>query len=101
MIETDGPQASLLNDLTSHGNFILPAELIENGHDFNKEPIGTGPYKLVEWRKGESVIFEAFDEYFKGEAPIRHVIWKVIPEGSSRTRRCPVPTRWRPAPSSR
>ena len=84
-IETDGPQASLLNDLTSHGNFILPAELIENGHDFNKEPIGTGPYKLVEWRKGESVTFEAFDEYFKGEAPIRHVIWKVIPEGSSRT----------------
>lgn len=84
-IITDGPQASLLGDLAHHGNFILPAELIESGHDFNKEPIGTGPYKFVEWNKGESVVFEAFEDYFKGEAPIKNVIWKIIPEGSSRT----------------
>ncbi len=82
---TDGPQAGLLTDLTHHGNFILPADLIESGHDFNKEPIGTGPYKLVEWAKGESFTFEAFDDYFGGKAPIENVIWKVIPEGSSRT----------------
>ena len=72
-IITDGPQASLLNDLTSHGNFILPADLIESGHDFNKEPIGTGPYKFVEWNKGESVVFEAFEDYFKGEPAIKNV----------------------------
>ena len=84
-IITDGPQASLLNDLTSHGNFILPADLIESGHDFNKEPIGTGPYKFVEWNKGESVVFEAFEDYFKGEPAIKNVTWKIIPEGSSRT----------------
>ena len=84
-ILTDGPQSALLNDLTSHGNFILPADLIESGHDFNKEPIGTGPYVLKAWNKGESVEFEAFADYFKGEAPIKNVIWKIIPEGSSRT----------------
>lgn len=84
-IITDGPQAGLLNDLTSHGNFILPADLIESGHDFNKEPIGTGPYVLKAWNKGESVEFEAFTDYFKGEAPIKNIIWKIIPEGSSRT----------------
>ena len=49
-ITTDGPQSGLLYDLCHHGNAILPAELIANGHDFNKEPIGTGPYKLVEWK---------------------------------------------------
>ena len=84
-ITTDGPQAGLLNDLANHGNFILPAELIESGHDFNKEPIGTGPYMLKAWNKGESVEFEAFPDYFKGEAPIKNIIWKIIPEGSSRT----------------
>ena len=47
-IITDGPQSGLLSDLTHHGNCILPKELIESGHDFNKEPIGSGPYKLVE-----------------------------------------------------
>ena len=84
-IITDGPQSGLLSDLTHHGNCILPKELIESGHDFNKEPVGSGPYKLVEWAKGESLTFEAFDEYFGEKAPIKTVIWKVIPEGSSRT----------------
>lgn len=54
-ITTDGPQSGLLSDLCHHGNFILPADLIASGHDFNKEPIGTGPYKLVAWNKGESI----------------------------------------------
>ena len=82
---TDGPQSGLLADLCHHGNAILPADLIESGHDFNAEPIGTGPYKLVKWNTGESLEFEAFEDYFKGAAPIKHVIWKIIPEGSSRT----------------
>ena len=84
-ITTDGPQSGLLADLTHHGNYILPANLIESGHDFNSEPIGTGPYKLVAWNKGESLEFEAFEDYFDGAAPIKHVTWRVIPEGSSRT----------------
>lgn len=84
-IVTDGPQAGLLSDLCHHGNYILPANLIESGHDFNKEPIGTGPYKMVAWNKGENLEFEANPDYFKGEPAIKKVIWKIIPEGSSRT----------------
>ena len=84
-ITTDGPQSGLLSDLCHHGNAILPAELIESGHDFNKEPIGTGPYKVVAWNKGESVELEAFEDYWDGAPAIKHVIWKIIPEGSSRT----------------
>ena len=84
-ITTDGPQSGLLTDLCHHGNAILPAELIESGHDFNKEPIGTGPYKVVAWNKGESIELEAFEDYWGGAPAIKHVIWKIIPEGSSRT----------------
>ena len=84
-ITTDGPQSGLLSDLTHHGNFILPADLIESGHDFNEEPIGTGPYKLTAWNRGESLEFEAFDDYFGGAPAIKHITWKIIPEGSSRT----------------
>ncbi len=84
-ITTPEPNSGLLSDLGHHGNAILPKKLIESGHDFNKEPIGSGPYVLKEWAKGESLTFEAFPDYFGGEAPIKTVIWKVIPEGSSRT----------------
>ena len=84
-ITTDGPQSGLLSDLCHHGNAILPADLIESGHDFNKEPIGTGPYKFVKWNKGESIELEAFEDYWGGAPAIKHVTWKIIPEGSSRT----------------
>lgn len=48
-------------------------------------PIGTGPYKFVSWTRGDQVEFEAFEDYYLGEPSIKHVIWKIIPEGSSRT----------------
>ncbi len=85
VITTDGPDAVLLDNLCSHGNSIVPKALIDQGHDFGKEPIGTGPYKLVKWTRGDSLEFEAFDEYFGGAPAIKHMIWKVIPEGSART----------------
>ncbi|MCP5153380.1 MAG: ABC transporter substrate-binding protein [Ectothiorhodospiraceae bacterium] len=53
---------------------------------------GTGPFKLVEWRKGDSVIMERFDGYYGGAADIApvgkacvdRVIFKIIPENASR-----------------
>ena len=84
-ITTDGPDAMLLDNLCHHGNSIVPKKLIDEGHDFNTEPIGTGPYKLVEWNRGDSLVFEAFEDYFGGAPAIKHMTWKIIPEGSSRT----------------
>ena len=84
-IKTDGPDAMLLNNLCHHGNAIVPKSLIDSGHDFNSDPIGSGPYKLVEWKRGDSLEFEAFEDYYKGAPKIKNMTWKIIPEGSSRT----------------
>ena len=84
-IKTDGPDAMVLLNLCHHGNAIVPKKLIDEGHDFNTEPIGTGPYKLVEWKRGDSLTFEAFEDFYKGAPKIKNMTWKIIPEGSSRT----------------
>ncbi|RHO53960.1 ABC transporter substrate-binding protein [Ruminococcaceae bacterium AM07-15] len=84
-IKTDGPDAMVLLNLCHHGNAIVPKKLIDEGHDFNTDPIGTGPYKLVEWKRGDSLEFEAFEDFYKGAPKIKNMTWKIIPEGSSRT----------------
>ncbi len=84
-IKTDGPDAMVLSNLCHHGNAIVPKKLIDEGHDFNESPIGAGPYKLVEWKRGDSIEFEAFEDFFLGAPKIKHMTWKIIPEGSSRT----------------
>lgn len=53
---------------------------------------GTGPFKLVEWRKGDAIIMERFDDYYGGAtdippvgpACVDRVIFKIIPESASR-----------------
>jgi peptide/nickel transport system substrate-binding protein len=54
---------------------------------------GTGPFRLVEWRKGDAIIMERFDDYYGGspdiepvgQACVDRVIFKIIPESTSST----------------
>lgn len=86
-IVTASPNPNLLYDLAYHFNCILPHSLIESGNDFSANPIGTGPYKLVSWDKGNAITFEANADYFDGDrAPsIKNLVFSIIPEGTTRT----------------
>ena len=84
-INTKVPDAALMFNLAQHANAIVPKALIDSGNNFGENPIGAGPYKFVSWTRGDQLEFEAFDEYYLGAPSIKHVIWKIIPEGSSRT----------------
>lgn len=41
---------------------------------------GTGPYRFVEWRKGDRLTMEAFPEHWRGRAKVDRAIFRVIPE---------------------
>lgn len=45
---------------------------------------GTGPFKLVEWRKGDSITMEKFPGYWRGSPKIDRLVYKVMPENASR-----------------
>jgi peptide/nickel transport system substrate-binding protein len=63
---------------------IVPKHLLE-GKDlstdaFNQKPIGSGPYRLVSFTPGQSIVLEAVPDFYRGAAKIRRVIFKVVPD---------------------
>ena len=46
-------------------------------------PVGTGPYKFVEWKRDQYLKMERFHEHWRGSAPIKNLIIRVIPETST------------------
>jgi len=83
-IKTDRPIATL--PLMLARLMILPKKVIEEkGEDaFAQAPVGTGPYKFVEWRKNEQIVLEASPDHWRGKADVERFIVKPIPEGYSR-----------------
>lgn len=84
-VTLDSPFPPFL-DALSFG--ILPKHILD-GKDistdkFNENPIGTGPYKFVEWKKGESVEFEANEKYYANKPNIKKVFLKIVPDANVR-----------------
>jgi peptide/nickel transport system substrate-binding protein len=82
---TTAPDPLLPNRLT-FGCFILPEKYLNSiGADaFGKKPMGSGPYKFVEWVPNQQVVMEAFKDYWEGTPKIDKLIWKSVPEVSTR-----------------
>ncbi len=51
---------------------------------YRTAPIGTGAYKLKEWRAAEYTEIEAFDDHFRGRPKIDTIRLEVVPEPSVR-----------------
>lgn len=49
----------------------------------NNEPIGSGPFKFKEWKKGEKIIFEKYNDYFNGSPKANKIAVKIIPNEAS------------------
>lgn len=85
-INTIGAFAPVLNALTSPLAGIMPKHIMEeNENAMAEHPIGTGPYKFVEWKQGEYVKMEAYEDYWGGVPKTKNLIMQVIPEASQRT----------------
>lgn len=63
------PDSAFLYTVAATG--IVPEHAY--GEDYGENPVGSGPYKLVEWKRGEQVVLEANGDYYRGAPAIERV----------------------------
>ncbi len=64
---------------------IIPKHYFDDGTDFNahpnnRRPIGTGPFRFVEWRTGNKITLVRNENYWGEPYQIRKIIFKMIPD---------------------
>jgi hypothetical protein len=84
-ITTEVPMAYFEFDVSYNGCQILPPKyMAEVGEEeFARNPVGSGPYKLVEFTASDRYVFEAWDGYWAGRPEVDRIVYQVIPEQSS------------------
>ena len=69
IITLSQPTSIFLNTLASVG--IVPKHAYSE--EYGRNPIGSGPYKFVEWKSQEQIMFTANEDYYEGEPAIKNV----------------------------
>jgi peptide/nickel transport system substrate-binding protein len=82
------PFAPAVHTFFAHSDapyYIMPAHLLARYHDlnrvpFNQKPVGTGPFKLVRWLRGDRIEYVANDDYFLGKPKLRKIVVHLVPD---------------------
>jgi len=67
---------------------VLPAHLLQRYADlnqvpFNGHPVGTGPFRLRAWVRGDRVEFEANPLYWRGPPKLKRVVAKIVQDDNT------------------
>ena len=83
-LRTSSPYPALLAQLVKLS--IVPEAYVKKAGnvEFNQKPIGSGPYKLVNWQRGVRIDLEAAPGYWRGKAPFEKVAFRGVSDGSTR-----------------
>jgi len=83
VLQLSEPSAPLLSSLASGWGAILPSKLIKSGHDFGRSPVGTGPFRFVEWVPDSKIVMEKNPDYWmSGRPSIDNLTFNIIVEPS-------------------
>src|SRR5262245_59619841 len=84
-VVTKEPYGPILRTLAMYCmGMISPTAVQKMGADFSRAPVGTGPFKFVEWKTNTHVIIERNNDYWGDKALVDRVIFKVVPEEGAR-----------------
>lgn len=84
------PAPYMLRALSGYESPIVPKHLLEGtdikSADLANNPVGTGPFKFTEWKKGQYIRLDKNEDYWKEGLPhVERVVARFIPDASTRT----------------
>ncbi len=65
---------------------VLQGRDIDRAQDYNRNPLGTGPYHVVEWKAGEHILLERVPHYWRGDEypKIRRLLFRFVANTNTR-----------------
>src|ERR687887_1042799 len=83
---TEKPWPSLIDRASLTDFLVLPAKALKElgPAKLAEKPIGTGPFKFVEWKRDERLVLERNPDYWQGPADVSPGTFPFIPEFTAR-----------------
>src|SRR5262249_48013142 len=78
------PSSTLLATLTDRaGKVVSPTARAQYGKDLARHPVGSGPFRFVEWAQDDHLTVKRFDAFWNHDAPLLDaVVFRPIPDPS-------------------
>jgi peptide/nickel transport system substrate-binding protein len=85
-IELSDPNAGFIEALASLPNYYIesPAAFEKYGKDVGQHAVGTGPFKLVEWVRGQRTVMARNDDYWGKKPYVDQMVYRPIIEPAAR-----------------
>ncbi|MFC1492185.1 ABC transporter substrate-binding protein [Nitrospinota bacterium] len=85
-VHTKYPDMFIISPFSQYGQIVPPKYY--KSHDLKylaRHPVGSGPFTMVRWKKGQEIVYEANPNYWKPGVPrVKTAITKKIPEPTTR-----------------
>ncbi|MEW6363578.1 MAG: ABC transporter substrate-binding protein [Acidobacteriota bacterium] len=78
------PFTPFLTAIANYVDIVSPAAVMKWGADFERHPVGTGPFKFVEWVPDDYILLEKNRSYWGSRPRLGRVLFRCIPDGKER-----------------
>ena len=85
--KTKGPDPVFAERWASYGTGVVSKAAFEAAKDFEtwvRQPVATGPFRVVEVKENDFILLEAHDAYWGGKPNIKSIKFQMVPELSAR-----------------
>lgn len=84
----NAPDVSFIAELGWYATFVMPKHIFDNGQKWednpaSMNPVGSGPFKLGEFKQGQSITLLPNPDYHEGAPKLTKLIFTIIPDDAT------------------